>query len=142
PGRGNIYQNWNVQFATVPNTSFTRSTNGGASFENPTTGPLPLTKWGQLAVGPNGTVYSGGSTLDQSAHVFAKSTNAQFAAQTPTFTAQIVNLGGMEPLGTPEVNPVVLLVQTSFRAADNGNLYMLQSVDPPGADPLDVMFIR
>src|SRR5205085_5255807 len=83
PGRGNIYQNWNVQFATVPNTNFTRSTNGGASFENPTTGPLPQSKWGQLAVGPNGTVYSGGATLDLSAHVFSKSTNAQFAAQTP-----------------------------------------------------------
>src|SRR3954453_5759861 len=78
PGRGNIYQTWNVQFATVPNTNFTRSTNGGASFENPTTGPFPYSKFGQLAVGPNGAVYSGGSTLDQTTHVFSKSTNAQF----------------------------------------------------------------
>ena len=30
PGRGNIYQDWNLQFTTVPNASFTRSTNGGA----------------------------------------------------------------------------------------------------------------
>ena len=142
PGRGNIYHNWNVQFSTVPNASFTRSTNGGASFENPTTGPFPYSRGGQLAVGPNGTLYSGGSTLDHSAHVFAKSTNAQFAAQTPTFTGQIVSLGGTESLGTPEVNPVGLLGQTSIQAAPNGNLYMLQSVDPPGIDPLDVMFIR
>src|SRR4029078_10646469 len=131
PGRGNIYQNWNVQFATVPNTSFTRSTNGGASFENPTTGPLPLTKWGQLAVGPNGTVYSGGATLDQSAHVFAKSTNAQFAAQTPTFTGQIVDLGGTTPPSVPFLTPAGGLGQTSMQVAPNGNLYMLQSVDPP-----------
>jgi hypothetical protein len=142
PGRGNIYHNWNVQFSTVPDASFTRSTNGGASFEEPTTGPFPYSRGGQLAVGPNGTVYSGGSTLDQTAHVFAKSTNAQFAAQTPTFTSQIVNLGGTESLGTPFLNPVGLLGQTSMQAAANGNLYMLQSVDPPGPDPLDVMFIR
>jgi len=142
PGRGNIYENWNVQFSTVPDASFTRSTNGGTSFEKPTTGPFPYSRGGQLAVGPNGTLYSGGSTLDQSEHVFAKSTNAQFAAQTPTFTGQIVNLGGTESLGTPDINPVGLLGQTSMQAAPNGNLYMLQSVDPPGPDPLDVMFIR
>ena len=142
PGRGNIYHHWNVQFSTVPNASFTRSTNGGASFENPTPGPVPPSKWGQLAVGPNGTLYSGGATLDQTAHVFAKSTNAQFAAQTPTFTGQVVNLGGTSSPGAPGINPVGLLGQTSFQAAPNGNLYMLQSVDPPGPDPLDVMFIR
>ena len=142
PGRGNIYQNWNVQFSTVPNASFARSTNGGASFENATTGPFPYSKFGQLAVGPNGTLYSGGATLDQTAHVFSKSTNAQFAAQTPTFTGKLVNLGGTTALGTPDINPVGLLGQTSIQAAPNGNLYMLQSVDPPGADPLDVMFIR
>ena len=142
PGRGNIYQHWNVQFTSVPGMSFTRSTNGGASFDNPTPGPVPPSKWGQLAVGPNGTLYSAGATLDQSAHVFAKSTNAQFAAQTPTFTPQLVNLGGTTSGGSPDINPVGLLGQTSIQAANNGNLYMLQSVDPPGADPLDVMFIR
>jgi len=142
PGRGNIYQNWNVQFSTVPNASFTRSTNGGASFEAPTTGPLPYTRFGQLAVGPNGTLYSGGSTLDSSTHVFAKSTNAQFAAQTPTFTGHLVDLGGTNAPGTSEVNPAGGLGQTNVQVAPNGNLYMLESVDPPGPDPLDVMFVR
>ena len=35
-----------------------------------------------------------------------------------------------------------MLGQVSVAAATNGNLYVLGSVDPPGADPLDVMFIR
>jgi len=46
PGRGNVYQNWNVQFSSVANTSFTRSTNGGASFEAPVTGPTPFFEMG------------------------------------------------------------------------------------------------
>ena len=142
PGRGNIYQYWNVQFSTVPGMSFTRSTDSGASFESPTPGPAAPSKWGQLAVGPNGTLYSAGATLDGSSHVFAKSTNAQFAAQTPTFAVGAINLGGVTAGSAPTVNPVGLLGQTALQAAENGNLYMLQSVDPPGPDPLDVMFIR
>ena len=142
PGRGNVYQHWNVQFSAVDDTSFTRSTDGGASFDFPTAGPVPFSKWGQLAVGPSGTVYSAGSTLDQSGHLFAKSTNAQFADQTPTFTSKFVNLGGETPFGNADVNPEGLLGQTNVQAAANGNLYILQSVDPAGPDPLDVMFVR
>lgn len=142
PGRGNIYQHWNVQFTTVSGTSFTRSTDGGASFDSPTPGPGAPSKWGQLVVGPNGTLYSGGATLDGSSHVFAKSTNAQLAGQTPTFTVRAINLGGTAAASVPGINPAGLLGQTQIQAAPNGNLYMLQSVDPPGADPADVMFIR
>src|SRR5207248_3514711 len=83
PGRGNIYQDWNLQFTTVPGASFTRSTNGGASFDAATTGPSTL-KWGTLAVGPTGTLYAAGSNMGQTGHVLATSTNAQFPAQTPT----------------------------------------------------------
>jgi hypothetical protein len=35
-----------------------------------------------------------------------------------------------------------LLGQVSIATANNGNIYVLGSVDPPGSDPLDVMFIR
>jgi hypothetical protein len=142
PGRGNIYEDWNVQSSSVPNRSFTRSTNGGASFENPTTGPNPSLKWGTLAVGSNGTLYAAGATLNQSGHLFAASTNAQFAAQTPTFTSQTINLGGLSSVGNAAVNPDGLLGQVSIATARNGNIYVLGSVNPPGFDPLDVMFIR
>ncbi len=142
PGRGNIYQHWNVQFSSVANTSFTRSTNGGASYDTPTTGPNPFSKWGTLAVGPSGTLYAAGATLNQSGHLFAKSTNAQFSAQSPTFTTTSFNLGGVTTTGNAAVNPAGLLGQVSIAAAGNGNLYVLGSVNPAGTDPLDVMFIR
>ena len=113
PGRGNIYQHWNVQFSSVTDTSFTRSTNGGTSYENPTTGPNPYSKWGTLDVGPDGTLFVAGAALDtNNGHIFAKSTNAQLAGQTPTFTTQSINLGG--PTATGAVNPVGLLGQVSI----------------------------
>lgn len=142
PGRGNVYQHWNVQFSSVQNTSFTRSTNGGASYESPTSGPVPYSKWGQLAVGPTGTLYSAGSNLGQTGHIFGQSTNAQFPAQTPTFTASTINLGGVTTGGNASVNPDGLLGQVNISTASNGNIYVLGSVNPAGSDPLDVMFIR
>lgn len=142
PGRGHVYQHWNVQFSSVPDTSFNRSTDGGASFGAPTVGPRPYSKWGTLAVGPDGTLHAAGSDLGQTTHVFASSTNAQRADQTPTFTTRIVDLGGRTGYGDDAVNPDGLLGQVNVAAANNGDVYVLASVDPPGADPLDVMFIR
>jgi hypothetical protein len=146
PGRGNIYQHWNVQFSNVSNTSFTRSTNGGASYDFPTTGPNPFSKWGTMDVGPNGTLYIAGAALNtNNGHLFAKSTNAQNAGQTPTFTSQSISLGGTTATGG--VNPAGLLGQVSIATdhsftSKRGNVYVLGSVDPVGDDPLDVMFIR
>ena len=146
PGRGNIYQHWNVQFSNVANTSFTRSTDGGASYDFPTTGPNPFSKWGTMDVGPNGTLYIAGAALNtNNGHLFAKSTNAQNAGQTPTFTTQSISLGGTTSTGG--VNPAGLLGQVSIATdhsftSKRGNIYVLGSVDPVGSDPLDVMFIR
>jgi|GEM_PF-3604337 len=146
PGRGNIYQHWNVQFSSVANTSFTRSTNSGASYETPTTGPNPYIKWGTMDEAPDGSLVVAGAALDTAnGHLFSKSTNAQFAGQTPTFSSRTINLGGKT--GTGAVNPVGLLGQVLIATdhsstATRGNIYVLGSVDPEGADPLDVMFIR
>jgi Bacterial Ig domain len=146
PGRGNIYQHWNVQFANVANTSFTRSIDSGATYDNPTTGPNPFSKWGTLDVGPDGAVYAAGAALDtNNGHLFAKSTNAQLDGESPTFTSQSINLGGKTTTGA--VNPVGLLGQVLVATdhsstASRGNIYVLGSVDPDGDDPLDVMFIR
>ncbi len=147
PGRGNVYQHWNVQFSSVANTSFTRSTNGGVSYEAPTVGPSPYTKWGTLDVGRNGTLYVAGSALiTANGHLFSKSINAQDAGQIPVFsTPQSISLGGTTSSGG--VNPAGLLGQVSIatdhsQTANGGNIYVLGSVDPTGSDPLDVMFIR
>ena len=146
PGRGNIYQHWNVQFSSVANTSFTRSTNGGASYDNPTTGPNPYSKWGTMDVAPDGALVIAGAALDTAnGHLFAKSTNAQFSEDSPTFSTRTINLGGRTVTGA--VNPVGLLGQVLVATdhsqnSTRGNIYVLGSVDPDGADPLDVMFIR
>jgi hypothetical protein len=146
PGRGNVYQHWNVQFAPVAGTSFTRSTNGASSFESPIAGPSPSMKWGTMDVGANGTLYTAGATLDGSGFLFSKSTNAQYANQTPTFSAsKTISLGGN--ISSGGINPAGLNGQTWIatdhsQTSSQGNIYVLASVNPPGPDPLDVMFTR
>lgn len=147
PGRGNIYQHWNVQFTATPNTNFTRSTNGGNSFETAISGPQAYMKWGTVDVGHDGTLYLVGATLNESGHLFSKSTNAQNPLQTPTFSMSTpINLGGTTS-GFAAVNPAGLLGQVTV-ASDHsytdsrGNIYVLASVERPNGDPVDVMFIR
>jgi len=145
-GSGNIYEIWNVQFSCCPPNDFTRSTDGGGFFESPVALPLPSMKWGTMSVGPDGALYLAGATLNQTGHLIAKSTTAQDPASPVTFDfVSPVDLGGVTTTGGP--NPAGLLGQVSI-ATDHsggpthGNVYMLGSVDPPGFDPLNVMFIR
>ena len=65
-GSGNVYQIWNVQFSCCPPNDFTRSIDGAASFQPPIAVPPPSMKWGTLDVGPDGTLYAAGATLDAS----------------------------------------------------------------------------
>jgi hypothetical protein len=103
-----------------------------------------------MAVGPSGEVYATGvdgtSFQDFNQFVVAKSTNAQNAAVTPTFTGSRVNIGGSMVLGAGP-NPAGLLGQANVAvdASDRpsrGNVYILGSVNPPGIDPLDLHLIR
>ncbi|MCH7591356.1 MAG: exo-alpha-sialidase, partial [Planctomycetes bacterium] len=146
-GAGNVYQIWNVQYSCCGGADFTRSSDGGASFDGPYALPTPKMKWGTLDVGPDGTLYVAGTTLNQAGHVFGRSLVAQNAAANPTFDLMFgVNLGGAVNFATGP-NPAGLLGQT-WIAVDHssgptaGNIYVLQSVNPPGPDPLDVHFIR
>lgn len=146
-GSGNIYQIWNSQFSCCTDTDFTRSINGGVSFQTPRSMPVPKMKWGTIDVGPDGTVYMAGSNLGGTGHQFVSSSNARNPAVIPTFSiSQTINLGGLTRSGVGP-NPGGLLGQVCV-ATDHsggptdGNVYILASVDPPGSDPLDVMFIR
>jgi hypothetical protein len=100
-----------------------------------------------MDVGPDGSLYFAGTTLDRTAHLFSKSLDAQNPAQSPTFsTSQSIDLGGPSVRGAP-MNPDGLLGQVWVATdhsslASHGNVYVLSSVNPPGADPLDITIIR
>ncbi|HRX84841.1 MAG TPA: hypothetical protein P5572_07470 [Phycisphaerae bacterium] len=144
-GRGNIYVAWSPAAGCCGNRLFTRSTNGGTSFMYPIVLPAsPM--WGTLAVAPNGNLF----VCSQAANGFAnvmRSTNAKFAGVTPSFPlVRSVDLGGNTRFST-NPNPGGLLGQVWIACEPQGgprpdNVYLLGSVDPPGSDPLDVMFTR
>ncbi len=145
-GAGHIYQAWSTaanQFA--PNT-FNRSVDGGASF----TAPSLLTNqpiWGTLDVAPDGTLYVvGNDNSDFSLFVLDKSTNAKNPVGTPTFTTTFFLMNGAIQVGTGP-NPAGLLGQTWIAVDPStgpnaGNIYVVASVNPAGADPADVLFTR
>ena len=98
--------------------------------------------FGLVTVGPDGAVYVAGTRNDGSNDIFwvVRSSNAQFAAQTPTFD-QIteIDMGGSLELGEAP-NPAGLLGQVNIDADESGGpfhgrIYVLASVNPPGPDP-------
>jgi hypothetical protein len=147
PGHGHLYQAWDYASCCGDNW-FNRSTDGGVSFEYPV--PIPAWPfWGVTEVGPDGAFYVVGQTVDASTFAAARSSTVQNPQLPMAFDGAFpVDLGGAQLfylLSGP--NPEGLLGQV-WIAADHsdgptrGNLYGLCSVDPPGADPLDVHFVR
>ena len=145
PGSGNIYASWTSYYSVCTPGFFTRSTNRGRSFEDCVDIPgEPY--WGQLAVGPGGELYAGGSTGND--FMVARSLNAQDSTQTTAWDyAATVSLDGFITYGIGP-NPGGLGGQASL-AVDtsggsyNGNIYLLCSVQRnSNSDPLDVMFAR
>jgi len=148
-GRGNIYCIWQRFANCCGDRTFTRSTDGGASFIYPVAIPGAPT-FGTLAVGPDGEVYAAGIEAINGQNyeqlVVAKSTDAKNPAATPTFVTRRVDLGGGMRLGGGP-NPAGLLGQAGVAVDHSGGptrgyVYLLCSVDPPGPDPLDVTFTR
>jgi hypothetical protein len=147
PGNGHIYAFWTSFYSTCYPGFFTRSTNGGGSFENCVTIPNDPS-WGTLMVAPNGNLYVGGT--DGSSYDFrvARSSNAQISGQTVSWDMNtLVSLDGSITYGIGP-NPGGLGGQTSI-AVDtsggpfDGNVYLLCSVDRnSNNDPADVMFAR
>jgi hypothetical protein len=145
PGRGHLYQAWDYA-GCCGDDWFDRSIDGGGSFESPL--PIPgQPYWGTTAVGPEGELWIAGT--DGVGFRAARSTDAEDPDQPPTFdrTASF-DLGGplVFFLGSGP-NPGGLLGQV-WTAIDRSNgprrgwIYVLASVDPPGADPQDVHLVR
>src|SRR5947208_4718514 len=144
-GHGFQYQFWTGFFACTSG-EFSRSTDGGATWQNPINipnGPV----WGTLDVASNGNLFIGGGD-EGSSFWCVRSSNAQNPAVTPTFDQiTTVNMGGSLIYGGA-VNPGGLAGQI-FLAVDrsgsptNNNIYMVATVEPFGAtNGSDVMFAR
>ncbi len=146
-GAGNVYLIGEAQHEGRANTSFARSTRGGVLFGQPIAVPTPGMKWSTADVGHDGTLYLAGTTPDGTGHVVARSSDAKYRDQEPTFDlVQKVGLGGRS-VDSAGPNPGGLLGRVWIAGGGSegkraGEVYMLASVDPPGDDPLDVMFIR
>jgi len=146
PGTGHNYSFWTSSYSVCYPGFFTRSTDGGGSFEDCITIPNDP-YWGTLTVGPGGELYIGGSIGFD--FLVAKSSNAQISSQNIIWDmATVVDLDGSISAFAGGPNPSGLLGQTII-AVDtsngpyHGNVYLLCSVERnSNSDPLDVMFVR
>ncbi len=140
PGRGFIHQWWSTAANPTPGLQYTRSTDGGFTWQSPSAvAGTPI--WGTIAVGPAGEVYlakgSGGVRA-------VKSTDANQGGATPTFTQ--LPLIGFNGAGTGRAcNPGGLAGQAqvgvdSSGGPRNGWVYLLATV--PAANATDVVFAR
>lgn len=143
---GNIYAYWNESYTSCPGGMFTRSTDGGLSYDDCVTLPeKPF--WGTLAVGPQGEVYASGISRDWRL-VVVRSTNAGNPDEPASWDfATEVNLDGL-PAAAEGPNPGGLLGQVWVDVDHSGgpmhgNVYLLSSVRRFSTqDVLDVMFAR
>lgn len=102
-GEGNIYSSWTAIFSDCPPGFFTRSSDGGASFDPCTALPDDIS-WGTQTVGNNGELYICGRSPSTVALRVAKSTNTRDSSESPQWTLSTANLGGYITAMTP-INP-------------------------------------
>ncbi|MCZ6726478.1 MAG: sialidase family protein, partial [Acidobacteria bacterium] len=138
-GEGHAYAFW-TDFFSCPgaNGNSNRSTDGGMNWDPEV--PVPI-QWGTLDVATDGNLYligTGGTGFS-----VLRSSNAQDSGQAMVFDASAsVDLGGSLVFSAGP-NPGGLLGQAWIATnPQNGDLYALASVNPAGADPLDVHFSR
>ena len=135
-GNGNVYCTWGGDFI--------RSTDGGHTYNLPVEIP-GRPRRGTVTAGPDSAVYVAG--WDSGPFRCARSSNAWDPLATPEFEPVVeVELGGNLRVALGP-NPGGLLGQVLVgcdhsEGSTRGNVYVLCSVDPPGDDPLDVMFAR
>ncbi len=173
-GEGNIYSTWssdsNPDAHYVPK-YFVRSTDQGASYQQPNDSLPVYIGFGRMTVGPEGEVYISGrdwnSDINDAGTVFEnfyflKSLDAKDATLSPTFSAKTVDMGGKPvDLTYHAPNPrggmyEVVVAADHSQSATRGNIYMMTSVlpndyhtcDPDDpelctiTDPMDVHFVR
>ena len=148
-GSGNIYAFWNASYSFCYPDFFTRSANGGQSYEDCVSIP-EWPYWGTNTVNAEGELFTCGTTWSGNFSV-AKSIDAQIpgAAITWDYVSNINLDGGLVGFGGYDCpNPSGLLGQTIIDVdrsggSMHGNIYLLASVERYSEnDPCDVMFTR
>lgn len=145
-GTGNIYSFWTSYYSSCQPGFFTRSTDGGNSFEECTeVDGNPF--WGTMAVGPDGELYIVGAG-GYDGIIVSKSTDAQITGNPVTWEfSTYVDMDGYITAQAP-VNPVGILGQANIdvdrsNGPGRGNIYVLASmVRISNYDPADVMFAK
>jgi hypothetical protein len=144
-GDGNIYAFWNSTFSICPPGSYTRSIDGGETYEDCDGVPGdPI--WGTNTVGPDGELYLIGDASNTS-FVVTKSTTAQDTLGLTSWDYYTyIDLGG-ELTGWQPVNPSGLVGQAWIDCdrsdgPGRGYVYVLGSLKMDNGDPADVMFAR
>lgn len=144
-GAGHIYSQWTSAYSVCYPGFFTRSIDGGDSYQDCTTIPNDP-YWGTLAIGPEGELYMGGS-IGFNFQV-ARSIYAQDPRVIVSWDLMSeVNLDGTIAYGGGP-NPGGLLGQTliavdTSNEVTRSNVYLLCSVErTSNNDPADVMFSR
>lgn len=143
-GRGNIYSAWSSYASSCDPDIFTRSTDGGLSYENCSFIDGDP-RFGTMAIGTNGELYVAGFDYNLGTTVISFSTNAQIPGSVVNWQAVLVNMDGYITSGP--VNPAGLLGQVNVETdlsgtSTNGNVYMLASMEMFNGDPSDVVFVR
>ena len=119
-GMGHIYAYWTSYYSVCYPGFFTRSTDGGGSFENCVTIPNEP-YWGTLTVGSDGNLYVGGTT--GSNFQVNKSSNAKNPGQTVAWDmTTAVDLDGSITYGSGP-NPDGLAGQTNIAIDTSGGPY-------------------
>ena len=144
-GEGNIYSSWTSSTSDCAPGFFTRSTDGGSTFDSCTIIPDDVS-WAAEAVGNSGELYLGGRSPFTAAVKVAKSATAQDSSQSASWQqVTTCNLGGFMTAFT-QINPVGLTGQPCIDV-DRSNgpgrnyVYVLCSVQSYyNSDPADVMF--
>jgi hypothetical protein len=145
-GRHHVYVSWSTAGNPFAPNQFSRSTDRAESFEAPTLLSQPRPRWGTMDVSSDGVLYLAG-VADGAGFRVLRSSDARDPFVPPEWEANVgVDMGGsLGSFGGP--NPGGLLGQV-WVAVDRsggefeGNVYLLASANPPGNDPLDVMFAR
>jgi hypothetical protein len=148
PGNNFQHQSWSTAAGCCGSRIYTRSTDGGVTWMNPITLPQNAV-FGTQTVGPSGELYIAGINAPTTSNTnfrVLKSTNANQAGVTPTFTSSSPNFNGALSFGISP-NPGGLGGQVwvdvdRSNGPRRGWVYVVATINPATPDDGDIRFVR